>query len=273
MDVCMWGNANCPHFSSFEKLAEQAKRARNKIKGKKLANGTYARFDGEDTIVVKLHDTDILKLHRDGNMDIAITNWAITPTTHTRLVNIGEVYVHVMEIPAVNGYKVQCPKQQFISNGYGSGPAYAYNTKKIGKWIRRRPDKTFDESTIIPHELTCIKNTKAMRSAMLHLGRIAKVLKGYARIEGSENPFYDAKKREDVTTALDQWLLERYNTPLDKIDLMPLPFFKVGYENKMFGKWVKSTIASEIRNEMNSIRYVIARNEGWLGTHEVLKLE
>jgi hypothetical protein len=270
MHVMMWGGgATCPSLNTFGKLAEQAVRARSKIKGKKIANQTYARFAGEDTIIVRLHKTDILKLHRDGSTDIAITDWATSPTTYSRLISIGDIVVRQRTIPAVNGYKLKNPNQTFISNGYrGQGPAYAYNTHVQG-WIHRRADRTFDESTITPHTLDCIGNPKEMRKVMLHLGRVAKVLKGYAKIDGSENPYW---KPESGGPNLSNWLLARYKTPLKDMDLAPYPVFMMGLENKVFGKWVKSNINSEIRNAMETIRYEIARREGWIGKHEVLKL-
>lgn len=265
MTIMMWGSASCPRFNTFEKLADKAKHARFKDNGAKIANNTYVRFKDENTLVVRLHKTDILRFHRDGSTDIATTSWATSPTTHNRLSNIGDVYVYGKIVPSVNGYKLEYPKQLFISNGYQEKPSYAYNAS-AHDWIRRNPDMTFDESTITPHELTCIANPQALRKTMLHMGKIAGILKGYAKLDGSDKTF------EKGTIELRSWLLMRYKTPLDKLELAPLPHFKFGSESKVFGKWVKSTVNSEIRNAIDSIRYEIARREGWLGKHKVLKL-
>lgn len=263
MMMC-WG-ASSPRLNSFEKLVEKARKARFKDKGYKIANNTCVRFEGEDTLIVRLHKTDILRFHRDGSTEIAVTSWATSPTTHNRLSNIGNVYVSTKTIPSVNGYKLEYPNQLFISSDY-RGPSYAYNTNN-SDWIIRRPDGTFNEESITPHELTCITNPQALRKAMLHLGKIAKVLKGYAKLDGTDKTF------ENGSVELRSWLMERYKTPLNKLELAPFPYFKFGQENKVFGKWVRSSVNSEIRNAIDSIRYEIARREGWLGKQKVLKLE
>lgn len=262
-----WGISNSPSgLNSFESLEDVAKTARFKAKGKKIASETRVRIENENLLVVKLYNTDILKFHRDGAVDIIKDSWCVSNTTKERLWRIGQVSIHEHEIPAVNGYKLEHPKQQFISLGWNQAPHYAYNPKG-GGWIRKRPDETFDESTITPFELTCVADPKELRKTMMHLGKIARLLSGYAKIEGSQTTF------EKGTITLDSWLLARYKTPIDQIEITPFPHIMFGRENKVFGKWVTSTVKSEIRNALDSVRFDIARREGWLGKHKVLKLE
>ena len=60
----------------------------NGRKHRKVANNTYARLEDDGRIVVKLHDTDILTYHPNGEVEYQSGGW-LTPTTKERMNSFG----------------------------------------------------------------------------------------------------------------------------------------------------------------------------------------
>lgn len=54
------------------------------ISGKRLAGSTILHMIDEDTYAIRLYNTDIVKIHRDGTWSLATGGWN-TPTTKERI--------------------------------------------------------------------------------------------------------------------------------------------------------------------------------------------
>lgn len=262
-----YGNPSSPGgYNSYKALTEAAQRMRNPKIGKKIANNTHLRLEGE-TFIVRHYSTEILRFYPNGSIDIKVASNCCSNTTRDRIWAMTGCHIFELPIPAVNGYKTYPAKKTFIAQGgWGNrhnAVAYAYN--ETDNYIRLLPDKAFDMETVVAHQVECISNPAKMRAIMKHMGKVVRVALGYAKLAGNEDMF------EKGTEQLGKWLLDRYNVPIEEISIQPFPSMWIGNRQYVFGKRSVSNAKNIFRAGIDAVRYDIARREGCIGQHAVLR--
>jgi hypothetical protein len=76
---------------TFTKAANLMQKARNGRR--KLGNNTYLHALDADTFAVRLHNTDVVKIHADGTYTLTTKGWQ-TVTTKDRINNYSPVRIH-----------------------------------------------------------------------------------------------------------------------------------------------------------------------------------
>lgn len=230
-------------------------------RGKPLNNNTRMILDGprEEPKQVRLrfHNTDIIVWRPNGDRYIC-TGWE-SQTTRERLHEYGGTSIHTKWLSALNGYAVTPERATLMSLSYsGISVPFSGNASCGGyhdNYIRVKPGNEIDLSTVNPIQVRCVVEPEALRRRMKHIGKVAKLALGYAKLDGREGPF------EKGTGNVSDWLLARMNTPLEEIQLSPFPFISPAQDPK-----------TAFKQGMDAIRWTIAHKEGWLGVASLLKV-
>jgi hypothetical protein len=135
----------------------------------------------------------------------------------------------------------------FMCYGWGA-PFVAWNDDKF-EYIRIASDGTINMSTVSPHRIEVIEKPVELRRAMRKVSIIAKVGLGYHKLKEST-----AAGRDFPST----WLLNQYKKPIEELDLSSL-FLNDRVDAKQ-----------QMKEGIESVRWAIARWEGFMGTREVL---
>ena len=92
----------------------------NKRTSRKIDNNTYARIE-DDTIYIRLHNTDIITIARDGSVTLNSSGWR-TSTTKDRL----NSYLTKLNLPACISQERGQWYLYDISRGWDNAPRYVY---------------------------------------------------------------------------------------------------------------------------------------------------
>jgi hypothetical protein len=234
-------------------------------RGKPLEPNTRMILDGPrdkpEQVRLRYHSTDIIVWKPNGDWYVC-TGWD-TVTTKARLRAYGGVSVYQANLPALNGYSVSPERSTFMSlyNGYQSVPFDGNASPTPDAWghrhnyIRIRGRCEIDLSTVNAVQVQCVVEPEKLRRRMRHIGKIARFALGYAKLDGRDGVFEKGEGR------VSDWLLARMNTPLEETQLSPFPF--IGHQQNP---------KTAFKQGMDSIRWTIAHNEGWLGSASLLKV-
>lgn len=229
--------------------------------GKKIQNNTHlfldGTFDEPQQIRLKYHNTNIIILKPNGDRYIC-TDWS-SMSTLERLREHANVSVFCADIPAINGYKTNPERGHFIKV-YGSdmtvpfqGNASVPDGGRYNNYIRVMPGGEVDLATVNPIEVKCVIDDQKLRKIMRHVGKISRLALGYIKLRG-DWPIAEPENQVNMYT----WLMQRYKTPLEEIQLSPFPFFGDNPKN-------------DFKAGMDAIRWDIAVREECVGVACLLK--
>lgn len=252
-------SANLPRRDEFEYLRLWLKKGRKDPEsGRIFQNATVVRCVGPvsapSKIIVRHHWTDILIFHSDGSFEVSTNSLCTSDTTRSRFDAYAGISISYLKLPTVNGYSTNPGKAMFLNTGnrweYEKGNMYAF--RGVDGYITIRKDRTVDEDTVKPHVVDAVSNPTELRRAMRHLGKVAKLFLGYAKLKGGDSTEYFQNGRlYDLSSYV--------GVPLTDVDFSNPPHLY------LHGKSIKEKILECVTNS----RWEIARRHGWLTDHSV----
>ncbi len=239
------------HYNDALRLALSA---RWPERGKPLSGNTRMILDGtrEKPVQVRLkyHATNIVVWKPEGDVFIC-TGWE-TVTTKQRLSTYADTSIFGKSLPALNGYAVSPEKATFIAVR-GVRDSVPFNgSASVGhghdNYLRITPEREWDMSTVKPVQVECVVEPEKLRKTMRHLGDVSRLALGYVKLAGRMPP---------GEVGMQKWLVDRMNTPLEEINLRPFPY-------------CSDYPKTDFKTALGNVRWLIAKNSGWLGTASLL---
>lgn len=241
-------------FGSLSRLLQRSRRDDYKLAHETITYVKRGTKEEPEVIAIRHHSTDILLYNKDGSIEVSTCHLCSSNTTRIRLRTYANIYLTNRKHAAINGFMVRPRADLFISHGWSD--FVAWNGGR-DDYVKLNPDKTWDMSTIKPHQVTFIVKPTEMRRAMRKVGMIARLALGMYKLSNDNIAIF--QRRHDGPHNVDDWIMAQYYKPLNEIDLRRLP-------------WIYATRDphNEFKNAMDSVRWRIARYEGFVETRDVL---
>lgn len=208
-------------LNTFELLEAAIKRSRHNLAT--LENETTAQYDSQshDEIIITHYNTRILIFYRDGRISMSTSDECLSTVTKDRMWRYAGVNICRHKLPIVNG-RLPSPTHKCFFQIERS-LWYAYNS--VGR-IMINVDRTVDEKTIKPYDITVIAKPKVL-SALVRKGQ--KIYQ-QCRIRSRLGIVTDANIS---VFSLLPWLANRVDLPLDEVDYQTMPNLPEMYQKRV----------------------------------------